>query len=528
VRARVATPEYAIVASWVFAQLVIAAAVTMTGGPRSYAVWWLAIPVVTLPARFGTRGLIAGVVFTGSLLLAVTLAVPASDPGPTPYVAVYSLAALIAVSLLSTALMRSDLQHRTDAVIDGLTGMLNRRALAQRLAEISAQAEVSGLPVSVIAADLDHFKQINDEHGHAVGDAVLVDVAYRLRKELRAFDLAYRIGGEEFLVVLPGASVLDAARIAEQLRAVVAAEPIAGIDVTVSVGVAGSSGGPFDHEAVVAQADAALYEAKARGRDRVHVAGPRSSASSPARERPPVRPMRGAGGRSCAWLGGGDLGGRGLDRCGPVPRRGRLGACGLRAVRAPRPGAGPRRRVPLPAGPRRRPRRPSSATGGLGVRLGPGAGRRRDRASTGWAGAGACSTRAGAGAAACAATGPGGRGSGRSGGRAGRRAAAGGAGRARLRAGRGAARALAAYVASGFAVRRAALYVVVARLAVTVRRGAEARVAVRLAASVRFCALGSSSAPDRTGLGSTARPLLRGPRSAGAGPCCARCCRRGR
>jgi diguanylate cyclase (GGDEF)-like protein len=170
---------------------------------------------------------------------------------------------------LSTALMRSDVDHRTEAVIDGLTGMLNRRALDQRLHELTAQARITGQPVAMISGDIDHFKRVNDEHGHASGGAVLVEVAYRLRKALRAFDLAYRVGGEEFLVVLPGADVPQAAELAEQLRAAVAAEPAAGLQVTMSFGVAGSAGFALERERLLEEADTALYEAKARGRDRV-------------------------------------------------------------------------------------------------------------------------------------------------------------------------------------------------------------------------------------------------------------------
>ena len=165
--------------------------------------------------------------------------------------------------------MRSDVDHRTEAVIDGLTGMLNRRALDQRLHELTAQAQITGQPVAVIAGDIDHFKRVNDEHGHATGDAVLVEVAYRLRKALRAYDLAYRVGGEEFLVVLPGADVPAAAGLAEQLRAAVAAEPAAGLRVTMSFGVAGSAGPDLERERLLDEADTALYEAKARGRDQV-------------------------------------------------------------------------------------------------------------------------------------------------------------------------------------------------------------------------------------------------------------------
>ena len=103
------------------------------------------------------------------------------------------------------ALRESDIEHRGAAVLDPLTGMLNRSALNGRVAEIEEQSKLTGQPVGLIVADLDHFKAINDTHGHAVGDAVLRHVAYVLRRELRAYDLAYRLGGEEFAIVLLGA-----------------------------------------------------------------------------------------------------------------------------------------------------------------------------------------------------------------------------------------------------------------------------------------------------------------------------------
>ena len=269
VRARVATPEYAVVASWAFAQLVIAAAIVLSGGAESHAMSWLLVPIVTLPARFGHRGLAAGVAYTAGLMVLILAAVEPVDDSPAVYATIYPLAALVAIALMLTALMRSDLDHRTDAVIDGLTGMLNRRSLGHRVEELEAQSAVTGEPISVIAADVDRFKTVNDRFGHATGDAVLVEVAYRLRKELRAFDLAYRLGGEEFLVLLPGAVPEDALALAERLREAIAAEPAAGVEVTRSFGVAGTREGAFDSSAMLAEADAALYKAKARGRDRV-------------------------------------------------------------------------------------------------------------------------------------------------------------------------------------------------------------------------------------------------------------------
>jgi diguanylate cyclase (GGDEF)-like protein len=173
--------------------------------------------------------------------------------------------------VLSTALMQSDVEHRGEAVIDQLTGMLNRKALANRIAELSQQADYTGQPVGMILGDLDHFKQINDSQGHAAGDAALTDVAYLMRKHLRAYDLAYRVGGEEFLVLLPGADTRECMSMAEDLRRAVADAPVGdGTRLTISFGVSASArGAGFDYEKVFAAADEALYEAKSEGRNRV-------------------------------------------------------------------------------------------------------------------------------------------------------------------------------------------------------------------------------------------------------------------
>jgi diguanylate cyclase (GGDEF)-like protein len=118
--------------------------------------------------------------------------------------------------------------------------------------------------------DLDRFKLVNDNHGHATGDRVLQDLAYRLRKELRAYDLVYRLGGEEFVLLLLGASPDASLLTAEKICAAVAAGPMAGLDITISIGLAASAPGTaFVWDEVFARADAALYRAKAEGRNRV-------------------------------------------------------------------------------------------------------------------------------------------------------------------------------------------------------------------------------------------------------------------
>jgi diguanylate cyclase (GGDEF)-like protein len=268
---RLSRPEFLLFAAWAGSELMIEMSVALTGGPNSPAMGWFAIPIVTLSARFPARGVIAGLAVTVAMMVAVAFGVDAQAVLDHPPLLVMPLALTIAVAILSTALMRSDVKHRSEAVIDQLTGMLNRNSLTERTVELAHQSERSGQPVGLIVGDLDHFKEVNDSHGHATGDAVLQDVAYLLRKQLRAFDLAYRIGGEEFLVLLPGADSEHTEVMAERLREAIEASTVgAGLRVTMSFGVSASpSGNAFDYKAICEEADAALYEAKRSGRNRV-------------------------------------------------------------------------------------------------------------------------------------------------------------------------------------------------------------------------------------------------------------------
>jgi diguanylate cyclase (GGDEF)-like protein len=167
-------------------------------------------------------------------------------------------------------LVASDERHRVDSTLDQLTGLLNRRALEPRFAEVAEQALVNRQPVSLILADLDRFKRVNDEHGHVAGDVVLRDVSSALRGALRSFELLYRFGGEEFLLVLPGAESSEALAIAETLRAAIEALEPAGLEVTCSFGVATAGADALELSRLLADADAALYGAKGAGRNRVH------------------------------------------------------------------------------------------------------------------------------------------------------------------------------------------------------------------------------------------------------------------
>jgi len=268
---RVRHPEYLLFAAWTCSQAIIGTAVPLTGGPHSPAMAWFAIPIVTLSARFPSRGVKLGLGVTVVMMVGVAFGTDAAAVLHDPPLLIMPLGLVTAVAILSTALMSSDITHRSQAVIDPLTGMLNRNSLKDRTFELSQVSRRTGEPVGLIVGDLDHFKDVNDTHGHVTGDAVLQDVAYVLRKQLRAFDLAYRIGGEEFLVLLPGASLEQTAAMAERLRLGVEGDTVGGgLSVTMSFGVSASAReAAFDYQSVCEEADAALYEAKRQGRNRV-------------------------------------------------------------------------------------------------------------------------------------------------------------------------------------------------------------------------------------------------------------------
>ncbi len=267
---RLGRPEYAIFAAWVASEVIIAASVAVAGEAGLVMLSWLAIPMVSLAARFSDRGIALGAGIAVALALAVGLGFEGAAVTADPTRLIAPLALIMAVSIFSVALMRSDAEHRSRAVLDPLTAMLNRTALEGRARELTEQSRLAGEPVGMILADIDRFKQVNDRLGHAMGDAILRHVAYVIRKELRAFDLAYRIGGEEFLVLLPGSEAPACREVAERIRAAVERERTEGVGVTLSCGVGGSRrGSTFDYEVVFAACDAALYAAKDAGRNRV-------------------------------------------------------------------------------------------------------------------------------------------------------------------------------------------------------------------------------------------------------------------
>ena len=182
----------------------------------------------------------------------------------------------VADRLREQRLALTDAERR--AQTDGLTGVLNRRSIVERLDAACLRARARGLPIALLFIDLDHFKEINDTHGHAAGDACLTAIIGPIQAELRQSDVIGRYGGEEFVVILSSADDAAARPIAQRILDRVASVQVEGfgapIRVTCSIGVAASDTLGVWGEHLIARADAAVYAAKRSGRNRVQVAAP--------------------------------------------------------------------------------------------------------------------------------------------------------------------------------------------------------------------------------------------------------------
>ncbi|MBV9374371.1 MAG: PleD family two-component system response regulator [Alphaproteobacteria bacterium] len=188
-----------------------------------------------------------------------------------------------------TQILRKRLQDRLQesyqrcielALTDPLTGLYDRAYLDRHLDELIKRVNQDGISAAVLMFDIDHFKRVNDTHGHDAGDDVLRELAVRALNSVRTVDLVARQGGEEFVVVMPETDLAIAAAVAERLRAAVAREPFAikadgqNIPITISVGVTSAAAGGDNREKMLKRADIALYMAKNQGRNRVVVRSP--------------------------------------------------------------------------------------------------------------------------------------------------------------------------------------------------------------------------------------------------------------
>jgi diguanylate cyclase (GGDEF)-like protein len=182
----------------------------------------------------------------------------------------------IAFILLAMAKERTELRHRTAAMLDPLTGIANRRSFMQDAGVLAKRHNAHPLPTAVMLIDLDHFKSINDRFGHALGDRVLEVFTRTARQSVRSSDLIGRLGGEEFAAVLHDTSREKAVAVAERIRETFAqnSHEVDGrqVGATVSIGLVHCQEAVLDMSELLAQADQALYFAKERGRNRVEIA----------------------------------------------------------------------------------------------------------------------------------------------------------------------------------------------------------------------------------------------------------------
>jgi len=172
--------------------------------------------------------------------------------------------------------LRDNVQQSIEmAITDGLTGLYNRRYMESHLGALVEQAASRGKPLTALVLDIDYFKSINDSHGHDAGDDVLREFSTRIKKSIRGIDLACRLGGEEFVIVMPETDMAVATIVAERLRRRIASEPFSVshgarmLDVTISIGIATLDTADDNAATILKRADQALYRAKRDGRNRV-------------------------------------------------------------------------------------------------------------------------------------------------------------------------------------------------------------------------------------------------------------------
>jgi diguanylate cyclase (GGDEF)-like protein len=239
------------------------------------------IPFVMFNDRLSGRAVVAISVGVFAALMALRVAAPSGDAGGAGAIAPLLRYGNLVVPVLALALVSfyfrrastlAEQRMESMALTDPLTGLLNRRSMEQRLREAALAFQRTGRPFGVVMADVDHFKRINDVHGHEAGDRVLRAVAGLLGERLRGHDAVARWGGEEFLLLLPETDLHTARDVADRLRAEAEARLAGGASlgdgVTLTFGVSVFDR-PMRVDVCLKQADDALYAGKAAGRNRV-------------------------------------------------------------------------------------------------------------------------------------------------------------------------------------------------------------------------------------------------------------------
>ncbi len=265
-------PRWALALLGPLGVVLIAYALATTPGAGDGAVLY-ALPVLWTTLFFSRRGAVAIIACVAVGHAITLLELPPGSSYPGRWVDVMVSACSIAVVILALERRNQMLVSRLadEARTDALTGLLNRRGFSERASVELAHARREGGQIAVATFDLDYFKRINDEWGHETGDQVLAHLGRLLASECREIDIASRLGGEEFTVLLPGSDSADADAFTQRIRLALATRVSGLPTVRISAGVAAGNA-PAEIEHLLLQADSALYESKRAGRDRTTVA----------------------------------------------------------------------------------------------------------------------------------------------------------------------------------------------------------------------------------------------------------------
>lgn len=279
--ARSARPEFYVAASFLSTAAFASLGAALSDGPQSPLLFTIALPAILMANRFRRPVVVAGLTIMIATLLGGSVAVDPASFADDPTNVLVACALVVGVVVFTLSLSDTEMALRHDARVDHLTGLFNRSSLVPRFAELRTQAHATDGAIALVVYDLDRFKSVNDDLGHDRGDNVLRDTAHLLRRHLRAFDLVYRLGGEEFAVLLPGVGIAEALEIAQRQRESIEEARPGGVGITISGGVASARGLAVEWDTLFQRADAALLRAKREGRNRVVVAADEVPALDP-------------------------------------------------------------------------------------------------------------------------------------------------------------------------------------------------------------------------------------------------------
>lgn len=285
---RLPHPERWVIGAWAFAEAMILLMIALADGPREYLLAVPMVPMLGVTMIVGRRIALACAIALAAMLCLTAGLTMWDEVIALPPVLIFPVAFIIASALAGMAALDGGFVSRQTSVVDPLTGLLNRVALQTRTTELAAQARVNGERVALTVVELDRFRKVRAEHGQATADAVLAEIARRLRVELGADSTVFRFDGATFVVLGSGITRASAAATAERLRAAVSASAIDDVTVTASFGIAVYRGEDFNFAQLYTRGAAALDLAQAVGGDRVCLA-PDGMGGSPPLEAAPER-----------------------------------------------------------------------------------------------------------------------------------------------------------------------------------------------------------------------------------------------